>query len=143
MVVDAAGQLIEANAVARAFLDANECSFLETIGDRAASGSEHEQWTSQTVGVGEGRRAFLLTLRSSVVVARESSVLVSLASRRWRLTTRQHEILTRVVEGRANRAIAEMLGIAERTVEAHITAVFVKAHVESRAALIRRVFTMC
>ena len=145
MVVDGAGELIEANAAARALVGANGDSLLEELGACAASGDEHERWTFQAVGAGEGRRAFLLTARSPVVVARASSVPVSVeaAANHWRLTARQHEILNRVVEGKPNRAIAEMLGIAERTVEAHLTAVFVKAHVESRAALIGRVFTMC
>lgn len=142
MVVDGAGQLIEANAVARAIVDANGPVFLEAVGASAASGREHQEWGCQPVGAGEGRRAFLCILRLPHVASRESSATVSFAASEWRLTTRQHEILSGVVEGRPNRAIATLFGIKERTVEAHITAIFVKAQVESRAALIGRVFTM-
>ena len=143
IVVDREGQLIEANTAAHAIVDANGRAFLEAIGEFAASGRLHEEWGCQAVAAGEGRRAFLCIQRSPIVVSREPSVPVSFAATEWRLTTRQHEILTGVVEGRPNRAIAELFGIKERTVEAHITAIFVKAHVASRAALIGRVFTMC
>lgn len=142
MVVDAGGEVLEANALARGLLDARGSSLLDELNASASSGSEHGEWTSRPVAVGEGRRAFLFTLRSAAV-ARESSFPVAVAANQWGLTTRQREILERVVEGKANRAIAVLLGIAERTVEAHLTAVFEKAQVESRAALIGRVFTLC
>ncbi len=141
MVVDAEGEVVEANAHALALLEAKGGSLLVELSASASSGSEHGEWASRPVAVGEGRRAFLFTLRS-VVVVRESSFPVSVAASQWGLTTRQHEILARVVEGKPNRAIAALLGIAERTVEAHLTAVFEKAQVESRAALIGRVFTL-
>jgi DNA-binding NarL/FixJ family response regulator len=142
MVVAGGGVLVEANALARTLLGPNGTSLIEELVASAASGREHEQWTFQAVD-GEGPRAFMCTLRSAAVVARESSVPASFAATEWRLTARQREILFCVVEGKANRAIAELLGIAERTVEAHLTTVFEKAKVASRAALIGRVFTLC
>lgn len=42
------------------------------------------------------------------------------------LTTREHEVLTHVAQGRSNRGIAKILGIGERTVENHVTHVFQK-----------------
>lgn len=42
------------------------------------------------------------------------------------LTAREHEVLTYVAEGHANRGIARILGIEERTVENHVTHVFQK-----------------
>lgn len=141
MVVDAGGEVLEANALARALLDARDYVLLDELCAAASSGSEHEEWTFRAVGVREGGRGFLFTLRLAAV-GRESSALVSVAAKEWGLTARQREILACVVEGKANRAIALLLGIAERTVEAHLTAVFEKAQVESRAALIGRVFTL-
>ena len=43
-----------------------------------------------------------------------------------RLTDREREILGLLAEGRSNGAIAEMLRLAERSVEKHVTAIFTK-----------------
>jgi DNA-binding CsgD family transcriptional regulator len=55
-----------------------------------------------------------------------------------RLTSREHEVVTCVLEGMSTRAMAHRLGISERTVQAHLTAVFDKAGVRSRRELGRR-----
>ena len=44
-------------------------------------------------------------------------------------------MLQRVVAGRANKAIAEEMGIGEQAVKAHISRLFLKFRVESRAGL--------
>jgi DNA-binding NarL/FixJ family response regulator len=59
--------------------------------------------------------------------------------RRWKLTTRQVEVLELVVRGMTNIAIAETLGIRPGTVEFHISAIFDRVGVNSRAALIANV----
>ncbi|WP_459545895.1 AAA family ATPase [Nocardia sp. X0981] len=51
------------------------------------------------------------------------------------LTDRQQEIVSRVVRGLTNRQIAEELFVSEKTVEAHLSRVFAKLNVSSRAAL--------
>lgn len=56
----------------------------------------------------------------------------------WGFTPRERDILALLVEGRSNRAIAAVLAIAERTVETHLTSMFAKASVESRAELVAR-----
>ena len=56
--------------------------------------------------------------------------------RAWRLTPRCREVLALVVRGEPNRVIAGTLGLAERTVEVHLTTIFSRAGVASRAALI-------
>lgn len=58
------------------------------------------------------------------------------AAARWGLTPRQRQTLELVAEGRTNAAIAASLGIAERTVELHVSLLFDKAGVENRASLI-------
>ena len=50
------------------------------------------------------------------------------------LTAREAEVLRLLTAGRANRAIAEALGISERTVENHVLHVLTKLGVESRTA---------
>lgn len=48
------------------------------------------------------------------------------------LSRREFEILELVVEGLGNRAIAERLVLAERTVKNHVAAILVKLHVNNR-----------
>jgi DNA-binding NarL/FixJ family response regulator len=42
------------------------------------------------------------------------------------LTARELEVLRLVAEGRSDRAVAERLVVSERTVEAHVRAIFLK-----------------
>jgi DNA-binding NarL/FixJ family response regulator len=51
-----------------------------------------------------------------------------------RLTTRERQVLRRVATGRTNRAIAQDLGISEKTVARHVSNIFTKLGVSSRAA---------
>ena len=48
------------------------------------------------------------------------------------LTPREEEVLQMVVSGQSNKEIARSLGIAERTVKAHLTQVFVRLGVRDR-----------
>ncbi|MDW8069530.1 MAG: response regulator transcription factor [Anaerolineae bacterium] len=62
------------------------------------------------------------------------------AKRWWRevgekwecLTEREREVLEEMVRGRANREIAAALGVAEKTVEKHVTEILGKLGVQSR-----------
>ena len=61
---------------------------------------------------------------------------VQRAAAQWGLTPRQRQVLARLVEGHANKTIAARLGVAENTVEVHVSAILRKALVDSRAELI-------
>ncbi|HEY1607336.1 MAG TPA: response regulator transcription factor [Allosphingosinicella sp.] len=50
------------------------------------------------------------------------------------LTARQHEVLGLIAGGAANKQIAYRLGISEKTVKAHVTAILRALNVGSRAA---------
>lgn len=52
------------------------------------------------------------------------------------LTDREREVLERVAHGERSKVIAAGLGITERTVAAHITSIYAKLGVESRAAAV-------
>jgi NarL family two-component system response regulator YdfI len=52
------------------------------------------------------------------------------------LTERELEVLTAVVRGDRNKEIARHLGVTERTVKAHLTNVYNKLGVDSRAAAV-------
>jgi DNA-binding NarL/FixJ family response regulator len=50
------------------------------------------------------------------------------------LTAREVEVIVLVATGRTNRAIAEELSISEKTVARHVSNIFTKLGLESRAA---------
>ncbi|MBF5046242.1 hypothetical protein FGE12_27750 [Aggregicoccus sp. 17bor-14] len=62
-------------------------------------------------------------------------------AQRWKLTARQREVLAGLARGHTNRALAQALGCAEKTVEVHVSAVLEKSGVPSRAALLARLWS--
>lgn len=58
------------------------------------------------------------------------------------LTTREREVLDGVVGGRANRIIAEELGLSEKTIEFHRAKMMEKMRAETLAELIRLITTL-
>ncbi len=54
------------------------------------------------------------------------------------LTEREREVLERVARGERSKEIAARLGITERTVGAHLTSIYAKLDVDSRAAAVAR-----
>jgi DNA-binding CsgD family transcriptional regulator len=54
------------------------------------------------------------------------------------LTHRERDVLDWLALGLSNRAIAERLGISEHTVKFHVTSIYGKLDVSSRAEAIRR-----
>ncbi len=50
------------------------------------------------------------------------------------LTPREREVLRLLVEGRSNRAIADILSLSERTVENHVLHILTKLGLASRTA---------
>jgi DNA-binding NarL/FixJ family response regulator len=50
------------------------------------------------------------------------------------LTARELEVLALVASGKTNRAIAESLGLSEKTVARHMSNMFTKLGLSSRAA---------
>ncbi len=57
------------------------------------------------------------------------------------LTARERELATHVAAGKANRAIASSLSIGEKTVEKHLTSIYTKLGLTSRAQLAALVVT--
>jgi len=58
------------------------------------------------------------------------------------LTEREREVLGLIAEGMSNRAIADRVFIAERTVEAHVTRIFAKLGLHESPDLDRRVLAV-
>ena len=66
---------------------------------------------------------------------------VARASTRWGLTSRQSHVLRRVIHGDASATIAADLAISQRAVELHVTRMFERAGVASRAELVAAALT--
>lgn len=71
-------------------------------------------------------------LRADVEALPGSREDADLSARLATLTPQQFKVLTRVAEGRLNKQIADELGIQERTVKAHMSAIFEKLDVRNR-----------
>ena len=78
----------------------------------------------------------------------DPTIVSSLFGRRRRedplaeLSPREREVLALVAEGLSNKAIAQRLYVAERTVEAHVTAIFLKLRLGETADSHRRVLAV-
>jgi DNA-binding CsgD family transcriptional regulator len=60
------------------------------------------------------------------------------AAHAWRLTSRQTQVLDRLVRGDADRDIATKIGCSVRTVEGHVRAILARARVGSRAEVVAK-----
>jgi DNA-binding NarL/FixJ family response regulator len=77
----------------------------------------------------------------------DPSVVAVLVGRRSRvplddLTPRERDVLALMAEGRSNQAIGDRLGMARKTVEAHIASIFSKLELEPTADDHRRVLAV-
>ncbi len=68
---------------------------------------------------------------------RRHQELESVAERLGSLTRRERQVLTRVIDGKVTKQIAEELGISSKTVEVHRSHLTRKMHVRSVAELVR------
>ncbi|MEO5629772.1 MAG: response regulator transcription factor [Thermomonas sp.] len=71
-------------------------------------------------------------LRASVSRAQSSPKDAALASRLASLSPQQFRVLTLVAEGLLNKQIADRLDVQERTVKAHLSAIFERLNVRNR-----------
>jgi DNA-binding NarL/FixJ family response regulator len=65
---------------------------------------------------------------------------IDTARLRWKLSTRQRQVLELLALGESNKAIAQTLGVAEVTVEAHVTSLLRKSGADSRTSLAVRIW---
>lgn len=86
---------------------------------------------------GNGKPYWLVVLRAQMLDLR-----VTKAASTWGLTARQRDVLHGIVGGDANKAIAQRLSCTEATVEAHATAIYRKARVDGRSALIAKLMSI-
>jgi DNA-binding CsgD family transcriptional regulator len=145
-VVAAGGQVVVANArgislldrygdVLRAFLHAATAEPSATDPKLASWSAGPFCGTRRWFSLGgRGRHALIFVEDAE----RSTEGVVERAAREWMLTARQEAVFRLVLDGHSNKEIGERLGMAARTVEAHITTLFDKTGVDSRARLIAR-----
>lgn len=131
-VLTPAGALAQSNAAGRQWLERDPAR--ERGLCAAVRGRPPAEFLVTRVAGGGG--VFLLVHRD--LAARGGGGRAGAAADAWRFTPRERDILASLLEGRSNRAIAAALAIAERTVEAHLTSMFEKAAVQSRAELVAK-----
>ena len=138
IVVNLGGTVLHANGNALTLIARDRRGVAQSLVRALAGAPAALAWTLTPLRGRERRPAFLAILRNP---ARELPVDGSLAAavQRWHLTPRQAEVLNLVARGFTNALIADELRIGEGTVEFHLSAIFDKAGVESRAMLIARV----
>ena len=59
------------------------------------------------------------------------------------LTVTEFRVLTKVLEGGSNRDIASKMGVGEKTIKFHLTNIYKKVNVASRAQLIVKCLPHC
>lgn len=134
-VLGRSGTVAHANAAGRARFDADPTATRDALA-ACAAGSTDPRFRVTRVRGAEG-----VDVGSLVVEVPDGAPrTVSAAARRLNLTPAQTRVLERVARGASNATIAAALKVAERTVEAHVTAILVKAQVPSRSALIAQIY---
>jgi DNA-binding CsgD family transcriptional regulator len=78
---------------------------------------------------------------SEIVPHRASDHRLSEARAAWKLTRREADVLSLVVEGHLNKTIADRLSCAIGTVEVHMTHLLRKASVDNRTELVAKFWT--
>jgi DNA-binding CsgD family transcriptional regulator len=135
-VLGSAGRIAHANAAGRARFD-HDPTATRTALDACVAGTNVPRFKVAPLRGAEGNAGHIV-----VELPEPAGGAAGLAAtaRQYGLTPAQARVLERVARGSSNATIAADLGVAERTIEAHVTAILIKAQVSSRAALIVQIF---
>jgi RNA polymerase sigma factor (sigma-70 family) len=82
------------------------------------------------------KRALAAVRRGEIWARREVLTRIFDSFAAPQLTAREEEIIRLVAQGLSNRAIANQLGITERTVKTHVSNLFIKLGIGNRTELI-------
>lgn len=135
LVVSSQGRIFEVNSAARALLATQRAEIASSIVATMANEPAALAFDLTPLASHGAPDHWLAVLRTRSADSRVAQAISRVASR-LKLTRRQRDVLSRVVVGESNATIAAALSITERAVEQHVTALFDRAAVESRAALV-------
>jgi DNA-binding NarL/FixJ family response regulator len=137
-IVSSSGAVLEANEAGRLLLGADRDETLAILRGAIRCRDATSPYEVTDLRSPGGDEQHLVVARRAPPPRAEPPA--ASAAAQWALTRRQSEVLGLVAQGLSNRAIAQTLGIAEGTVEVHLTAIFEKVGVRSRSALVARVW---
>jgi DNA-binding CsgD family transcriptional regulator len=141
LFVGMGGEVVRANEEGRKLLQTSGLTARTSLAAIMARNGEAKVWYLMPVHNTRGLIGFLASFRSrSISVPMLSDRTVRQAARAWGLTERKRQVLELVARGLPNSIVADTLAIAERTVEFHLSGIFDRAGVESRASLLARLF---
>jgi DNA-binding CsgD family transcriptional regulator len=137
-VLGAQGTVLEANLAGQEWLAHEGAAGRLALREAARAPAHASRVGFRVVPIGaSGAPSRYLTVRAaSEDVAGKASL--RRAAVRWGFTAREAMVLEYLAEGLTTRTIAAELGIAERTVETHLTRMYEKAQVETRGELVAR-----
>ena len=137
-VIDRTGRVYELNRAGSTLLASRGAELRRALADSVAGRPSTLAFELTPLAERGVPTHYLAILRSTSSDARTADALAIVATR-WKLTPRQQQVLALIVRGEGTTTIAAELGIGERAVELHITALFDQAGVDGRAALVSHV----
>jgi DNA-binding CsgD family transcriptional regulator len=127
--------IAHANATGRALLDKDRTWVVDRLRESLGRGSADAPFTLTPVESPGVPVMTLAVLRGGDSIDRVSRQLRLFSAKRG-LSKRQAQVMALLARGHANKTIAERIGLAESTVEEHVTRLFEKAAVGCRAELV-------
>jgi DNA-binding response OmpR family regulator len=119
-------------------LDALSGQIAGFMRNRQVAGGRDVPLVIESAGVPVLQLAFLGTIGSDEYLFRLTAISQTSEEdtlrRDFALTMREAEVLAWIAKGKANRDIAEILGLSARTVNKHLEQIYVKLGVENRAS---------
>ncbi len=139
-IIKSRGAIVETNQAGRALLESSRAEVRRAMEDAIAQ--RPNALGLELVPLAErGVPGHILVIVRGGSPDARVDACVQACIMRWSLTPRQAQVLELVARGLANTTIAAMLGIGERSIEHHMTAIFDCAGVDGRAALVAMVLT--
>jgi DNA-binding NarL/FixJ family response regulator len=141
LIVGLGGEVLQANAAAQVLLDRDEMAVRNALANLVAGNVTEHVWDLTLLRNADTPLGFLALLRPRPHEGKLDDA-VREATRVWKLSSRQRQVLGLVAQGFTNALVAETLEIGARTVEFHVSAIFDKAGVENRAMLMAKLFDL-
>jgi DNA-binding CsgD family transcriptional regulator len=132
------GRPVHANSAGRALLERDGTATMERLARATSSGSADDVQCTPVLSPGGGpdRVAVLRAGRA------DPAPRAAAAAVRFRLSSRETEVLAELSGGRSNKEIADALGCAEGTVELHVRSLLRKTGCTARTRLVALFWTI-